>query len=344
MAKVRERGEKIRRFILENVESHPSDISNVTAERFGISRQAVNKHLQRLAGEQALVVSGKTRNRRYELAPAEAWLKRYAITPDLAEDRVWATDLRPVFDNLPENVRSIWQYAFTEIFNNALEHSEGSDVTVVIRKWPQRSTIVIGDNGVGIFKKIQKALGLLDERHAVLELAKGKMTTDPQRHTGEGVFFTSRMMDRFHILSGDVFFSHEFGKPEDWIEQLRPSRQGTFVVMELSNHSARTTKKVFDRFASGDDYSFSRTIVPVRMAQYGDDELISRSQAKRLLARIDLFKTVMFDFTGVHMIGQAFADEIFRVFAHSHPRIELLVTRANSAVKRMIARAKSVSS
>ena len=66
------------------------------------------------------------------------------------------------------------------------------------------------DNGVGIFKKIQTELRLLDERHAILELAKGKLTTDPKRHTGEGIFFSSRMFDQFDILSGGIFFTHKF--------------------------------------------------------------------------------------------------------------------------------------
>jgi hypothetical protein len=49
----------------------------------------------------------------------------------------------------------------------------------------------------------------------------------------------------------------------------------------------------------------------------------------------------MFDFKGVELIGQAFADEIFRVFANRHPEIVLHSLNANSAVKRMIERAKS---
>jgi hypothetical protein len=78
------------------------------------------------------------------------------------------------------------------------------------------------------------------------------------------------------------------------------------------------------------------------MAQYGDDKLISRSQAKRLLARIDKFKQVLFDFSEVEMIGQAFADEIFRVFANNYPAIELTVINTNESVQQMINRAKSV--
>jgi hypothetical protein len=78
----------------------------------------------------------------------------------------------------------------------------------------------------------------------------------------------------------------------------------------------------------------------VNLAQYGNDKLISRSQAKRVVARLDLFKTIIFDFTGVPSIGQAFADEIFRVFANEHPTISLLPVHANSEVHRMIARVK----
>jgi hypothetical protein len=60
-----------------------------------------------------------------------------------------------------------------------------------------------------------------------------------------------------------------------------------------------------------------------------------------VLARVDLFKTVIFNFEGVPTIGQAFADEIFRVFARAHPDIEIRWSRANSEVKRIIESAKA---
>ena len=104
--------------------------------------------------------------------------------------------------------------------------------------------------------------------------------------------------------------------------------------MELSNHTSRTTKKLFDQYASPDgDYGFNKTVVPVNLAQYGDDKLISRSQAKRVVARFELF-------TGVPTIGQAFADEIFRFFANEHPSLSILPVHANSGVNRMIARVR----
>jgi hypothetical protein len=66
-----------------------------------------------------------------------------------------------------------------------------------IRQFILDTEIVIYDEGEGIFKKIQRELGLLDARHSVLEISKGKLTTDPDNHTGEGVFFSSRMFDDF---------------------------------------------------------------------------------------------------------------------------------------------------
>ena len=78
--------------------------------------------------------------------------------------------------------------------------------------------------------------------------------------------------------------------------------------------------------------------MPVRLSQYGDEMPVSRSQAKRLLARVDSFKTVILDFEGVKSIGQAFADEVFRVFALNNRNIQLLHVNANKDVEQMIVR------
>lgn len=347
MSRARSRGEDVRKYIIENVAKFPRDISRRTGEKFGISRQAVNKHLRRLTEEKALTETGETRNRAYRLASQLEWQGRYQIadrtgSPPLAEDVVWRNEIAPVLGRLPDNVMNIWNHAFTEMFNNALEHSAGSTISVRIEKTAATTEMAIIDDGVGIFKKIQQAMSLLDERHAVLELAKGKLTTDPSNHSGEGIFFTSRMFDEYEILSGSVYFSHEYGKEEDWIMERPKTIDGTAVFMKLHNHASRTTTKIFDQFSTQDgDYRFNKTVVPVRLAQYGNDQLVSRSQAKRLLARVELFAIVIFDFKDVPTIGQAFADEIFRVFANKHPEIRFESVHASSEVKRMIERAKS---
>jgi hypothetical protein len=226
------------------------------------------------------------------------------------------------------------------MFNNVIDHSASTTVAIRLAKTAYSTEINICDFGVGIFNKITKAMNLLDERHAVIELTKGKLTTDPERHTGEGIFFTSRMFDTFSILSGEVFLSHAYGDEKDWILQNQKPSVGTWITMKLKNNTSRTPKQIFDRFTSNDNFGFTKTIVPVRMAQYGDEKLVSRSQAKRLLERIDRFKTVLFDFREVEIIGQAFADEVFRVFVNQHPHIELIPINANDTVMQVINNAR----
>ena len=340
MTGVRARGENVRRYIVAHIQNSSDDVTKATAAKFGITRQAVNKHLRRLVAEGVLRPSGKTRASVYRLAPLLEWDHTFKIEPGLAEDVVWTRHVRDILGDMPNNVLDIWHYGFTEMFNNAIDHSDGSHIGVQIERTAATTEILINDNGCGIFKKIQVAMGLLDERHSILEISKGKLTTDPEHHTGEGIFFSSRMFDLFDILSGGVFFSHQFGDADNWILEDNSTSVGTAVRMNLDNHTTRTTNEILDQFTSGDDYGFTRTVVPVRLVQYGKDKLISRSQAKRLLARVDLFRTVLFDFSEVETIGPAFADQIFRVFALQHPEIELSQINANAETERVIGRVK----
>lgn len=340
-SKVREKGEQVRQFILQHIETHEGDVAALAAKKFSITRQAVNKHLLRLREQGTITKDGSARAPKYRLAPLFVARFSYTITSALAEDLVWSQDIKQALEPLPDNVLNIWNHGFTEMFNNAIDHSGGKEISVQVTKTAITSTIMVADDGIGIFEKIQAEFDLLDARHAIFELSKGKLTTDPRNHSGEGIFFTSRMFDEFAVLSGGLFFSHEKKLDEDWLLERSVVGSGTAVFMELNNHTARTTKKVFDEFSSGEDYAFNKTVVPVSLAKYGMDELISRSQAKRLLARVELFKKVVFDFKNVDAIGQAFADQIFRVFAEQHPDITLTPINTSKEVSAMIARARS---
>ena len=338
MVKLRKRGETVRQFILDNVEKSPKDVINATAKKFNISRQAVYKHIKILINQKVL---DRDDNGHYKLHPTEQWSETFTINKNTQEDVIWRNEISVRLGQIPDNAINIWHYGFTEMFNNVIDHSESEKATIIIDKTAYSTEIYIRDLGIGIFNKIMRAMNLLDERHAVLELTKGKLTTDPEHHTGEGIFFTSRMFDTFHIFSGNVILSHEYGVDEDWILEIKQPHVGTTIAMELKNNTSRTTKEIFDKFTSEEDYGFNKTIVPVRLAQYGNESLISRSQAKRLLDRIDRFQIVIFDFTGVETIGQAFADEIFRVFATQHPSMEIVSIRANQEVLQVIQRAKN---
>ncbi len=327
----------IRKRALMLVEAGGTGVASNLVAEFHISRQAANQHLLQLVRAGDIVPSGATKARTYHLA-VKRELTRSFPREGLAEDNVWRSVCAPVVQDLSVDVRDIWHYGMTEMINNAIDHSGSPQVHIHIHRTSIDTQGWVVDDGEGIFLKIQRALSLFDPRESILELAKGKLTTDPANHTGEGIFFTSRMFDAFAIRSGNLHFMHDEGDPDFLLEHPKDA-SGTTVYMKLANDSPRIMREVFDKFALPDEFTFNRTIVPVRLAQYEGEKLVSRSQAKRLTARFDKFKTVMLDFTGVEAIGQGFADEVFRVFASANPDIELVPIRMTGAVQDMVSRA-----
>lgn len=335
------RSNQIDSALLDAVTAHPRDLTRFVASQLGVSRQATATRARELVKSGLLARSGSTRPI-YVLGPNRCAEFEYQLE-GLAEDRVWRDDVAPLLNNLSPNIIEIADYGLTEMVNNAIDHSEGKKLSVRVLSDDSGATLWVVDDGVGIFHKIAKALDLPDERLALLELSKGKFTTDPRSHTGEGVFFTSRAFDYFQIVSGGLEFDHIAGHDKDVLSEPKSehNQAGTSIFMSIAKDSKRTLKKVFDEFSSGpDEYSFAKTIVPVRLTRIGDENLISRSQAKRLMQRVDRFQHVVLDFTDVATIGQAFADEIFRVFAREHPDIEIVPTHAAPEVQQMIRRAQ----
>lgn len=336
-----DRSAEIEHALLAQVEAHPNDLVRVVATGLGLSRAAVATRARVLAVDGYLARTGTTRPT-YRLGSNRRAIIEHPLA-GLAEDRVWTRDVAPLLRGLPANLIDICHHGLTEMVNNAIDHSQGKRLQVFADRNASRVAVMVSDDGIGIFRKITRALDLPDERLALLELSKGKLTTDPRRHSGEGVFFTSRMFDRFQIASHDLVFDHDAAEGDDLLYDIDPRyvHCGTTVLMEIAVDTTRIAKQVFDEFSSGpDEYAFAKTVVPVRLAKVGDENLVSRSQAKRLLQRVERFRTVILDFAGVAGIGQAFADEIFRVFVNEHPGVDLIVVHATPEVQQMIRRAE----
>lgn len=327
------------KLILRIIDRGEPHVATTAASELGVSRQTIAARLKRMASEHVIKAEGAGRGRRYALRSILSVRKSYAIQ-GLDEHRVWMSDVAPLVSDLPSNVIDIWQYGITEMVNNVIDHSEGTHATVSIERNALRTTVRVADDGEGIFHRIQRLMRLYDPRESILELAKGKLTTDPNRHSGEGVFFSSRMFDEFSIVSRNLYFSHEVAS-DDWLIDGEGEVVGTTVTMLLANDSQRTTRSVFDEFAAPEEYTFAKTIVPVRLAQHEGEKLVSRSQAKRLTMRFERFQSVVLDFSGVEEIGQAFADEVFRVFQAAHPTLEMTPVRMTEGVRNMVARAKA---
>jgi anti-sigma regulatory factor (Ser/Thr protein kinase) len=313
-------------------------VASRAADQFGISRQAVARYLQELTESGDLLPAGQTQARRYQLALRMRLEEAFPLDASFQEDIVWSQRVKPVITDLPANVVEICEYGVTEILNNAKDHSGASHVHVRVGLTLADLQIRVLDGGIGIFKKIQEACKLEDERHALFELSKGRLTTDPEHHTGEGIFFTSRAFDSFVIMAGSLTLMHR-REAADWLVDDSDPVPGTLVRLRISRQSTHTITEVFDRYATEqDDYAFRKTTLIVALAQPGATSLVSRSVAKRIMTRCEKFREVTLDFRGVESIGPAFADEIFRVWQRVHPNVELRFLSANEAVEKMIRR------
>jgi anti-sigma regulatory factor (Ser/Thr protein kinase) len=328
----------IREFILRNVSDHPASIVSVAMKTFHRSRPSILGYIKKLVSEELLVYRGNTYARRYELKPIIE--KHFTLTVDYlwGEDAIWREYIRPLMKGIKQNVIDICQYGFTEMLNNVLDHAKSPDVFISYRQDYAHIGMMVADKGIGIFKKIQEDFKLSDPRTALLELSKGRLTSDKKRHSGEGIYFTSRMFDRFRIRSGNLFYSRTRKDGDDWLTEVNDrtaNRKGTIVRMLIRTDADWTTKDIFKQY-QGDNMRFRKTHVPIKLAQYPGEQLVSRSQAKRLLTRFDNFSEVFLDFADVEQIGQPFADEIFRVFRNDHPEIMISIANANRAIRDMI--------
>ena len=336
------RGIVIRGQILREVKNHPSDITKHIAKHFSITPQAVNSHIKRLEKGELISSTGIGKGKKYYLGDVRECITYFRLEDGFAENDVWRENYSFIFENLAENIIDICHYGFTEIVNNVIDHSAGKGVHISVRRNKNNIEIMVIDDGEGIYKRIKRLCKLADERQALLELSKGKLTTDPANHSGEGIFFTSRVFDKFVIESKGLEFSHDHEVEFDFLSDssIPKDQVGTLVFMVIRRNSKRILQGVFDEYTAGpEDFQFNRTVIPVRLAQYGNEKLVSRSQAKRILIRIENFKYVIFDFSEVSFIGQAFADEIFRVYAHRHPEIILTPVNMEEDVTKMIKRA-----
>jgi hypothetical protein len=304
-----------------------------------VSRTTISNYLQALVTEELLISTGNTRARKYERRALQSHSLQVRLMAGTQEDIIWKTSFAGLLDKQPKNIVDISQYCFTEILNNCIDHSGSFYGLVHVVVYYDEINIWVIDTGIGIFEKIKLHFRLADHRHALLELAKGKLTSDKKHHSGEGIFFTSRMLNRFIIDSGNLFYIRERRFDDEWLIETNDTEsptKGTSIRMSLATNATWTRQDVFNHYQEAGNISFRKTHVPLKLGVYPGEQLISRSQAKRVVARFGSFAEVILDYAGVQQIGQGFADEIYRVFAADHPDIKLVSIRTSPDVKRMI--------
>lgn len=301
-----------------------------------VSRTTAQRRLRLLAEEGRLAREGAGRNAHYVL-PAARWKK---AVQGLTEDRFWA-EVRPSIRDMGLSERDLGAvgYTFTEMVNNAIDHSRGTTVQVTATVSTRGICIEIEDDGIGVFRQVRESQKLLDDVEAVFVLEKGRFTTQPDRHSGEGIFFSSKVPQHYRLESGGVAWVTDNESDDTSIELRDESRQGTRVEMTFVPGKIPALEDVFRQWTDPDTLAFNRTQTTVRLAGFGV-QLLSRSEARRVTVGLEKFRHVIVDFTGVDLVGQGFCDEVFRVFSAAHPLVRLEPVGMNESVAFMVARSR----
>jgi anti-sigma regulatory factor (Ser/Thr protein kinase) len=339
--------------IIQEVREKGTVKSSDFISRFSVSRQYVSKLLSSLVDENVLIKIGSTRSAFYtteeflqknpQLAPNS--YSKILTNKNLEEHRIFndiEKQFLPVL-KISENVKSIFEYAFSEMLNNAIEHSTSKKIKIFVSLNNDVLTFIVDDFGIGVFRNIMQKKGLNSDIEAIQDLLKGKTTTAPKLHSGEGIFFTSKAGDEFILDSyGYQFVANNVIK-DIFIKKVRGQKQGTKVTFRIHINDRRHLNDIFKEYTSigeDSDYGFDKTEIRVRLYMIGGVH-ISRSQARRVLSGLDKFKIIIMDYDKVPTVGQAFADEVYRVFKNKKPAIEIQDVNMNESIKFMVERVRN---
>lgn len=314
---------------------HPQDLPERLAELTGLRRCTALRRLNQLIDLQWLSRSGSGREARYRPGLLRQVVRHYPLD-GLNEDLPWARDFAPYFP-LASNVMRLTQHSFCELLNNAIDHSGGSGVTVSLRQTPSHVQLLVSDDGRGVFDKIRDTFSLSDPQVAMLELSKGKLTTQPERHTGHGLYFTSRLADVFDLHANQQAFQHRSWEGSGWRTGRPMDRQGTSVYVSIALDTPRTLESVMQAHSlDGAGVRFDRTTVPLHLLMSDQVGLESRAQARQVGARLTTFRLAELDFSDIPHIGHSFADELFRVLPRHQPTLNLSPINMSPAVAAMV--------
>lgn len=300
----------------------------------GLSRQAVHTHLAALVRSGDLEVEGAGRATRYRFRTE----RRFSFpVAGAAEDALWSELVRRCRElrDLPADAEHVVHYALTELLNNAIDHARARELGVEVSLERGVLTLVVSDDGVGLFEHARKSLGLESHLVALQEISKGRVTSAPDRHAGEGLFFTSKVVDYFEADANGLKWIVDNVRPEVGVG-AGTKKAGTRVEVRMRPSAPRSLRALFDAYTK--DFEFTKTKTVVKLFAVGVT-LISRSEARRLLHGLEKFTEVILDFAGVTAIGQGFADEVFRVWGRAHPGTSFVPVNMIEPVEFMVRRA-----
>jgi len=330
--------QKIRALIKDSKGGVTADLLE---KELAYSRQYIVRLLNRLIARGEIHKRGKTRAAKYypghesnEISQLELIKERQGLSEHaVLEEVIKRLKLNA---RLNRNCQTILDYAFTEMLNNAIDHSHSKKVWINVEIDHANIAFIIKDLGIGAIESIKRGFEISDDFLALEHLFKGKQTTAKEAHSGQGIFFTSKVVDTYKIAASNMEFTIDNIRADEFLGDIR-QKKGTTVTCKIKINTRRKIKDVFDKF-TGDNYEFNQNIVKINLSKH--KRLMSRSEAKRLLLGLDEYSVLDFNFKNVDEVGQGFCDEIFRVYANRNPGKLLSYHRASDVVRYMIERSR----
>ena len=137
------------------------------------SRQHVSDLLSQLVDEGRLIKIGSTRDAKYI---THEYLRSYPnilsnryskiLSNNKLEEHKILNDIENNFvpyGKLSENIKSIFAYSFSEMLNNAIEHSRSKKINVSVNIIKKKLSFTIDDFGIGVFRNIMQKRKLKSE-------------------------------------------------------------------------------------------------------------------------------------------------------------------------------------
>jgi len=328
--------QQVKKFLLDNLSKHQKDIIQAAIRRFGISRQAVHKHMNYLINDKKVAAHGNTKARYYELMPTVNFNKTINIGSMQTGDDIIKKFIEPNIRILSENIFEIFHFSTQALINNIFDHANASKILFKIYITHKDAHFIISDNGIGIFDHLRSGLNLFDEHLAALELAKGHVTTDPNNHSGDELYTVIHLFDKVKIDSSgrSLGFSNY---NQDWSLTYSPHRQGSRIHLTISPSSKRTCKEIFNNIFHLND---KKVRIPLNLLDISEHKVVnSRSQVESVLRNIQDFNEIEFDFKKIDLIGPSFADELVRKTIEKNYKAKIKCINANETVDLLMSRA-----
>ena len=327
---------EVKKFILSNIPFHQKDIIHTAINQFGISRQAVLKHMNALIDDNKVKAYGKTRDREYRLIPQVNFNKIFQINDSLNSNENIQNEILMHLEPLSKNIFQICEYSIEALINNVFEHANSSSLYVKLFLTYSDFHLIISDNGSGLLTKIKNKLNLKTTQMAALEIAKGQITTDLSSHSGDSLNIIFHLFDRVRIDSSGYQLVH-YKTENQWEIDYSKQAQGTRIHLQIDPQLKRTCGMVFKQLFKKQKHSFR---IPISLAKNPvKNSLNSTSCAKSIFCNINYLKKVIFDFYKIDLIGPAFADELVRQSRSINSKVVINWVNCNNTVNLLMNRA-----